>query len=599
MTTSIVRANTSTPGMAVVGDGFGGRVAAYTSTGVAWLVIGDYRLEPRLYRRMPGSTVWELAHTLPSTVYGSMLSNSDVIEWRIFIDADDWMHLLPQKYAQDLDPKLVSAPITSDGTVVDFTGRTAYSLTGSADSGYTPFIVHRVDENTRMVHFLRCSLAANYVYYGRASMDNDGVVTRILLGSSSSGGGVVNGGTNLNDTQRSVNIDFHHIGDGKTVKDGTPHVYVVGSAASGNGLRCWRAMWNGTTWVTDAALGSQISTQTPNSGGLAFDGTELLYVGSRSDSTDQGRYYRYNPATLTKTEEQALPTYSGGNAYIKSTLLYHPPNGKVYVAQGLDGSPWSADNRIHLMDRDANAGGAFSARTQLDLTAYGAAGQIEAAIAAPAYSFRDTDIVWARNTVATNNNNDVYADTVAVSAGPTANLTAPADASQVDPRLPVAVTWSAITPVVGTARYQLRWRELGTTAWQTIVETTATSYTIPADSIPDELDIELAVLAYDGGVWSAPDAHSIAWNSWLPAPEVLSAATSGSLDTTGLEPGIYELAVHVADDQVGYGPLSQPVTFEIIGTNVQTMVGGVFQPTPRFVRVAGVWQTANPAKVPV
>lgn len=161
-----------------------------------------------------------------------------------------------------------------------------------------------------------------------------------------SGGGITVGGSTgvsvsyATSVSREVypSIDFNHIGDGKTIAGGTPHLYVAWSAANtagaGFGTRFKKATYldGSWTWGTEREIDSSryvLSAAYPLT--LFFDGirvviTGLLYTGSVfsyvihdrdvADTTTTLRAVLVNPGAVERLVSSSASYDSVGNVYM-------------------------------------------------------------------------------------------------------------------------------------------------------------------------------------------------------------------------------------------------------------------------------------------
>lgn len=178
---------------------------------------------------------------------------------------------------------------------------------------------------------------------------------------------------------------------------------------------------------------------------------------------------------------------------------------------------------------------------------------------------------------------------------PTTAFTAPAEAAKIDPRLPLLVGWSH-ADVDGNP--QAQWelgRRLAGGSWTT--QATAAnangSYTIPANTLPDESDIELRIRTHDGTTWGDYVYRTIRSDSWTYLAEETTDLTTGAIPTDGFDPVEYEVGVRTAD-AAGFGPWSSP--YRVEGEQVLVFTGGRWVWLGTFRGYDGAWE-ANPASV--
>lgn len=180
-------------------------------------------------------------------------------------------------------------------------------------------------------------------------------------------------------------------------------------------------------------------------------------------------------------------------------------------------------------------------------------------------------------------------------------VTAPAAAATLDPRLPHTVTWTYSDPEGRPQdQWEISYAPSGTTDWKTILGTgTQTSYAVPTDNFADETTYDLRVRTADKwGGWSTYSAvRTFTTTTWTTLAEVTSATQSANLATTGFDKLFeYETSVRTSDAEFT-GPWSNPVTFDMLQTNVQVFWSGAWQSASRYIyTTGGSWVQHNPVK---
>lgn len=135
-----------------------------------------------------------------------------------------------------------------------------------------------------------------------------------------------------NTTTLSATVDFHHTGDGRTVKDATPHVYIFGDESGAVDVRISR--WGYTTspsWseTNEAVLGEQGYGE----GGFYWDGTRMVFanrvnadpwlmVGERNEA---------NTATNTAIDDALPPHSSTWAGYAESPDIAYDDDQNVHL----------------------------------------------------------------------------------------------------------------------------------------------------------------------------------------------------------------------------------------------------------------------------
>lgn len=147
---------------------------------------------------------------------------------------------------------------------------------------------------------------------------------------------------------------------------------------------------------------------------------------------------------------------------------------------------------------------------------------------------------------------------------PAVSVTSPATDERVDPRLPLNVSW---TYSDADGDVQTSYSILANGVQVASGTGTATSVTIPANTLTDETDYTITVVATNAK-GSGQATVDVVSNSWTEGVEVPSSAQSGIVTPNANEPGgTYELQVATTDATI-FGPWSASSnTFEVIPFN--------------------------------
>lgn len=164
-------------------------------------------------------------------------------ECSFFIDIDDYLHFVYKdrhdghvRYRRGTPNASRTAWTWSSAVVIEdfFTVR-----------DYPDIVAHR--EGTGWVaHIVYASSAQAAAHYLPVIINASGGLStgsKVQIGTAS---------TSVSNQYSWPSIDFHHAGDGKTVKDGVPHLYVAwsrGSAGSGSGIRFKKATYSSGSWT--------------------------------------------------------------------------------------------------------------------------------------------------------------------------------------------------------------------------------------------------------------------------------------------------------------------------------------------------------------
>lgn len=171
-------------------------------------------------------------------------TGSTYVEPTLFIDQDDYAHVC---YSDRSNGHVYYRRGTPN---VDRTAWTWSSPTlidnNSAYSDEATCVAHREGTGWK-VHILNSRLnssAADAVHYTRLDITSGGVVSVEVANQ------LVSAASHGNFYNKRPTIDFHHTGDGKTVKDGAPHLFIAWSVGnSGGGLYFRKATYSGGTWT--------------------------------------------------------------------------------------------------------------------------------------------------------------------------------------------------------------------------------------------------------------------------------------------------------------------------------------------------------------
>lgn len=274
-------------------------------------------------------------------------------ESHIFIDLDDYMWLAwniapggytPYIYLRRGTPNAGRTSYTWGSDLTVFTGTTGYALNVQSLCVFREGAGWRWHVLYRDVFSNVCADATGYA-----------TTSTLSLGSAST---IFSGGNG-------AAMTFHNTGDGKTVLNGTPHLYYTanGSAGSseGAGVLFKKSTWTaGPTW-TLGTLRTLVSVGLPTSPGHAriiFDGTRAL-IPSLYDSGAgfyQLRIYERDAADTTTTTRTPSPwsdnyDYSGSPEQV--AFCSDRVSGDIYVAQVTS----AKDLKLSVYSRGGNSWG--------------------------------------------------------------------------------------------------------------------------------------------------------------------------------------------------------------------------------------------------
>lgn len=278
----------------------------------------------------------------------------------IFIDQDDYIHAAWRssqgnsltEWAQTAGSLYYARGYLDDQGEIVWSATTVIATDTSVN---TPDLIAFRNPGSNPTTWSVCIVAShnnagpsNYALYERLTIANDGTVTSGLvdgLGSVWAMGML--GGTYGVNMPTYPSIDFHHIGDGKTVKDGTPHIYVgwsAGATGTGKGIRFRKATYSGGNWTWNNEREINNTQYIVNSSAwitCMFNGTKVLiagrtYTGSNSyfllmdrDVADTGSNSLVGTLDDTTFFQYGSCTYdNAGNAY---WIGRNPASGELCI----------------------------------------------------------------------------------------------------------------------------------------------------------------------------------------------------------------------------------------------------------------------------
>lgn len=319
-----------------------GRKFDICQNGVKWIGVRSGTTLTLYYSLNGVSWVASSTFTLDSTS----------ASFSFFIDKDDYAHLIITAVGEEL--------IYQRGT--PNAGRTLFTWTGGLfvdEAVYPDMVVHR--EGTGwMAHIVYDT--GSTVRYKRITISSSGVLTlsSVIMEET----GVID--------MRHPSIDFHHIGDGKTVKDGLPHVFYTrskGTSGPSNGTRFRKWAYSGGVWTPGTEV--EIS-QTKFISSLAywivcrFDGTRVVLVGFVAKSTGGTAPVIFSRDVAdTTTTESVLSDSIPAEYLLYGSAVINPVTGDIYFI-GLNDIEAAGSNDI-VYRKWTRAGGTLGAEVVLDV----------------------------------------------------------------------------------------------------------------------------------------------------------------------------------------------------------------------------------------
>lgn len=290
---------------------------------VALLDIGDSPpyLYP-IYSKDNGQTWALVSGDSRVYVYNNNSTRNYALNHSMFIDLDDYIHVV---YKNIQDGFIYYRRGTPNAARTAWTWSAATLVRNHIAYTHPDIAAHKEGSGWAVHIVCTATGATGYsVYYDRVSVSSSGTFT--LQGAetlNATGYGV--------DVSKFPSIDFHHTGDGKTVKDGTPHLFAAwsaGATGAGKGIRFKKATYSGGSWawgaereidntlyIHDGAQNSWLN--------CLFDGTRVMLIGvCHSGSGYVGITYERDAADTTTTARATTILYSGSASYDSGGNLY-------------------------------------------------------------------------------------------------------------------------------------------------------------------------------------------------------------------------------------------------------------------------------------
>lgn len=332
-----------------------------TSNGVLWVLYwyGGAGTGLNLNYSTDDGTTWNNGGAV---LNGSGSSTQSYIpNASLFIDQDDFAHVIFKDNSNGYIYYRRGTP-NVERTAWTWSAPTTINAGTAADY---PDVVAHLEGTGWAVHVVMSVTYSgnNETYYSRLDIDATGAVT---LGLSATNITTVSGPGGIHSYP---SIDFHHTGDGKTVKDGTPHLYVGWSAGTTGiyyGIRFRKAMYSGGSWTwgteRDVDTTRYLRDDTTHSLNCLFDGTRVVIGGTLSDGGTVHDLMLYerdaaDTAAISRTLVSGMTT----NTYFYLASMSYDAEGNLhFIGRNYDGANYSLD-RIHWTRADATT-------TRVDVT---------------------------------------------------------------------------------------------------------------------------------------------------------------------------------------------------------------------------------------
>lgn len=258
----------------------------------------------------------------------------------IFIDLDDYLHVVWKQSGTGggrTDQQTYYMRGTPNAGRTSWTWGTAFNL-GHSFSNYLDVVAHREGTGWR-AHVLKSYVEGtiNICIYQMVEITSGGAVTNSNGSITISSPDYASGGYG-NTNHLYPSIDFNHTGDGKTVANGTPHLYAGWSAGKngvGFGIRFKKATYSGGTWTWGTEQGIDTNYHVGTNQffiNCLFDGTRVIFPGIITDATTNEWMvlHERDAADTTTTTRYLTNPNSAPDGVINGSATYDS-NGNVYL----------------------------------------------------------------------------------------------------------------------------------------------------------------------------------------------------------------------------------------------------------------------------
>lgn len=266
----------------------------------------------------------------------------------IFADIDDYLHVVWKQSGGGggrTDTYTYYMRGTPNAARTSWTWSSVITVEPDQALNYSDLVAHREKDGWK-VHIVSSyawSTPANYVFYRSIDITSSGSVSPVS--------GVTLFGSYGVNAHTFPSIDFNHTGDGKTVKDNAPHIYVAWSAGktgAGFGVRFRRAEYAGGRhyWNTEREIDPNIySPDYRNGVNCVFDGSRAIigmWCYNNAIPAHQVRIWTRDAADTTTTAVWTESTSGTGYQAADASLTYDKA-GNIYLISARDGT-----STIHL-----------------------------------------------------------------------------------------------------------------------------------------------------------------------------------------------------------------------------------------------------------
>jgi hypothetical protein len=577
---------------------YSGRNLDRNTDGTIWTCVGWAGSVLELYYSKDGGATWTYAGAGSDVAAAGGGANGR----SLFIDLDDYAHLV---YKDSSSGNISYLRGTPNAGRTSWTWSTAYdcsSVSGAVYSFFPDVVAHRDVSGGGWTAHVVCSDAnggSALTRYARIAITSTGTITATKFNDQVNYGG---------GAQAWPSVDFHHTGDGKTVKGGTPHVFIFSSNPSATRTMLTKYSYATGSW-TQGSFSSPdlVHYFQPTSGPGAwaqmfFDGTRVVCAGAflNAGAYDLMIFERDVPDTTwtVRTLASNIGTTTGA---IKCGSATFDVSSNVYLL-GYDGStPPQTVYRKWVRGTST-----LSSTTVIDSTDAGAGPVISTRRACGNYARLDAVGTKGASpyTVVSQTVDLNTAPSAPTGLGPTGGLT-------IDRTVAQTFSWTFNDSDLADSQSAatLQYRIVGAGTWTTVTTGATPSYTFAPNALAAG-DYEWQVQTTDNHAALSPFSASSFFTAANPpaSPTITAPASGGSVSTTASltwtasSQDAYEArtvadAGGIPDTATVYTTSGIVIDSSGRSRTVSYAVNGRYEHTQLRVRVTGLWSAWSSVRV--